>query len=211
MVAAFKSVEARRSTELGYESDEGVFQQASVFEVCYERREGLICAAHHDPMSDAVTALTTGSVSNRAARAFIIDIVVVVPVHVETAGRFVRQRFSDIDRHESNAAFDQSSPHQITLPAVASAVRIASGILFFRQVEGALRQRVCQQVGGLIGKIGKGADRAVRSGSDSDVEIAEQVSTIVEASSVDAGQQAEVADLPFGIGKVTAAGFENLG
>jgi hypothetical protein len=52
-----------------------------------QRGERLIDAPHHPPRADAVAPFAAGFVADRAAGAVGVNQVVMIPVHVEAAGR----------------------------------------------------------------------------------------------------------------------------
>ena len=112
-------------------------------------------------MPDSVAAFATSSVSDRSARALIINVIVVVPVHVESAGSLLRHRLPNVDRDESHAAFNQPSAKQVALASVAASVPVADGVGFFTQLKRLLRERIGQQIGRLLREIGKRSDRVL--------------------------------------------------
>ncbi len=134
----------------------------------------------------------------------------VVPIHVETAWRFFGLGLADVDCHKPDAAFNQPPPQHVALAAMASSVAVASPVVFLFEPKRALRQRVGQEIGGLARQVRECANGILFRRCHSDVEIAEQVSSIQKTLTIDACQQAKVVDLPARIGQIPAACLEDL-
>ena len=114
MIAALMLVDPRRATELGHETDQRLSQQAPLFEVLEQGGKRLIEAAHHHPVTEAVSSGTRTTGSRKFARLVGVDEVMMVPVEIAAARFALRSvRPTGIDSDKSHARFDQLATDQI--------------------------------------------------------------------------------------------------